>query len=170
MKVDIKGVKEQTIIEDYAVHANPFFGTSLEKIYGLGSKKSGEFGEFFASEYLKTLGYDVTPRTNVGNDFVVDGIKVEHKYSMCQTAYLINHISVGKDWDRLIFTRAVAQPYIHMVMYFFNRQDFLTDLENGMQIFSYQQGGDKIKNDDYMFSGSAKKFNNAGIFKSMDEW
>ena len=75
--------------------------------------QKGKFGEKFVENYMTHLGYTVEERHNgdPGHDRIIDGKKIEIKFSIANKVngvprkdrYLINHISLSKDWDRLIF-------------------------------------------------------------------
>ena len=65
-------------------------------------------------------------------------------------SFVINHVSKGKDWDRLIFC-GINPREEDLRLVWFTRADFAKHVESGASsCFNTQQGGKKIKNDDYM--------------------
>jgi len=71
-------------------------------------------------------------------------------YGVTTDSFVINHVSKGKDWERLIFC-GINPREEDLRLVWFTRADFAKHVENGeSSCFNIQQGGKKIKNDDYM--------------------
>ena len=94
---------------------DPWKGTPFEGYVYMSPKQKGEFGERFTTKYLEVLGYDVkrAKTSTAGHDRVVDDLLTEIKFSLaCRNKkkdgvivdkFIINHVSSGKDWERLVF-------------------------------------------------------------------
>lgn len=129
---------------------NPWAETPLEQYYALDPKKKGAQGEKIASTILTHLGYDIKPRTSVGNDILVNGVKTEIKFSAASKRnykwqFTFNHIGFEKDWDQIIFVGVNGDLNIHISKY--NKNELTK------QFLSHQQGGSKSNNDDFMSTG-----------------
>lgn len=133
--------------------------TYFEKYSYINNVSKGVFGELLVKKLMLDMGCSVAKRKNKGHDLIIDGYKTEVKFSLAQklieNQFSLNHISFGKDWDRLIFfgvnydlneTRAV----------FFKKKDLISFMEQNekQNIVKHQQGGKKIKNDDYFVMNS----------------
>ena len=71
-------------------------------------------------------------------------------FGVTTDSFVINHVSKGKDWDRLIFC-GINPREEDMRLIWFTRADFVKHVESGeSSCFNTQQGGKKINNDDYM--------------------
>lgn len=149
-------------------------GTPFEGYSFLTNGNKGTFGECFASRYLKELGHNVTPRTSTGHDRMVNGIKTEMKFSLADYDKpfncVLNHISKDKDWDRLIYT-IINSNESDFKMIWFTKESFI-EMINTTDIFSHQQGGKSVNNDDYMVSGQRKimELINHPLIKDISEW
>ena len=129
---------------------NPWADTPLETYYLLNPKAKGTQGEKIAEAILIKLGYEVKPRTNSGNDRLVNNLKTEIKFSAAsernyEWRFTFNHIGFEKDWDQIIFVGVNGDLSIHIVKY--DKDKLPKDL------LSHQQGGSKSKNDDFMCTG-----------------
>ena len=94
---------------------DPWQRTPFEGYVFMSPKQKGEFGERFTSKYLTHLGCDVkrAKTSTAGHDRVVDDILTEIKFSLAIRnrskggvmfdKFIINHVSSGKDWERLVF-------------------------------------------------------------------
>ena len=60
----------------------------------------------------------------------------------------MNHVAVGKDWDRLIFIGVNENPNEFKAVYM-TKEMFENCLKTDNH-FNHQQGGKNSKNDDYM--------------------
>ena len=169
----------------------PWKGTLLEGYRELDPKQKGAVGERIADAMMSQLGHDIAPRTNTGHDSIINGIKVEHKFSAAskcgkrnalrQDEAMINHVSAGKDWERLIFLvinisednlEQVHPSQIVPQLWWFTKEDFERSIAAGTggrdNPFSRQQAGEDGGNDDYM--SSLKRLKKHGILRPMSEW
>lgn len=138
----------------------------------------GMFGEQYLSMVLTDMGKEVSPPFNRGHDRIVDGIKTEMKFSVASggkhNTFMLNHLSQNKDWDRCIFM-GINLNGEHL-MYWMSKSQFRqhlgeTPIGSPRSLFSYQQGGKGIKNDDYMTSGTRiLQAIERGIFQPMEVW
>ena len=76
---------------------------------------------------------------------------------------MFNHISCNKDWERLLLLGINKDNY-HMN--WISKEDFIRRID----IFSYQQGGKEIKNDDFMFVKKYSVLESSGILQHMENW
>ena len=111
--------------------------------------------------------------TNTGHDRVIDGYKTEMKFSLAskgiKDSFTMNHVSICKDWERLIFTGINVDG--NNRMYWMDKKDFINNINSDKRIFNYQQGGKKGENDDYMIMGTnVMKLKDIGLFRSMETW
>ena len=153
--------------------ADPFEGTEFSGYTHLNPKQKGIYGEMYVSKLLKTWGKTVEPPVNTGHDRIVDEIKTEIKFGLAskgkQDCFMLNHVSKGKDWDRLIFMGINRHTDNHM--YWMDKRTFSEHVDSDNMLFSYQQGGKQCENDDYMITGpKLMKLVENGIFRSMEEW
>ena len=168
----------------------PWEGTLMEGYRDLNPKQKGAVGERIADAMMSRLGHDIAPRTNTGHDSIINGIKVEHKFSAAskcgkrnalrQDEAMMNHVSAGKDWERLIFLvinisedslEQVHPSQIVPQLWWFTKEDFEQHIAAGTgrgHAFSPQQGGKKVGNDDYM--SRFKRLKKHGILRPMTEW
>lgn len=145
---------------------DPWVGTNFADYVFLTPKHKGHFGEHFVSIFLKQLGFEVKPATGAhsstaGYDRIVNDKKIEIKFSLAtrskttttgvkKDSFVINHISKDKDWDRLVFCGINKNPN-DIRLFWFSKEDFITHLNSGEKsCFKKQQGGNKLKNDDYI--------------------
>lgn len=143
---------------------DPWVGTPFQGYKFLDNKQKGQFGEIFTSNLLLKLGHTVekSPKSNDSFDRLVNGKKVEIKFSIAHTdnkkkiikpnCFTMNHVSVNKDWDRLLFV-GVNPVYTQSVMKFMEKETFIkivNDQEKFKNFFACQQGGNTGGNDDYM--------------------
>jgi len=126
------------------------------------------------------MGYEVSPPTDPGHDRIIDGYKTEIKFSLAVSKgnqiiddkFIINHVAVGKDWERLIFCGINPQDSRsrRVQMYYFNKEDFADYISTGDRtIFKHQQSGSKVGNDDYICS-SFDRFIDLPFVKEIDFW
>lgn len=141
----------------------------------LSPKQKGGFGELMVERYMTKKGSVVLPKTNEGHDRIIDGFKTEIKFSLCnktskniltQDYFFINHVSIGKDWDRLIFMGVNPNSNNNRILWF-TKQEFIEDIQN---LFANQQGGIGLGNDDFKLSGKIDKLLNNKLVKSIDIW
>lgn len=163
--------------------ADEWHGTVLQGYPWLGSKQKGVFGELFSDQFLLERNFIVSHSTNSDHDRVVNGIKTEIKFSAALTEtnkktgikrrikdkFMMNHIGIEKDWDRLIFI-GINPNVDESRIVFFEKED-IKKIINNKDYFRKQAGGDAAENDDYMSSaGSLKKLIFSNFAKSLEEW
>jgi len=168
-----------------------WFGTFLQGYRYMDNKQKGAFGELFAEEYLTSKKFKVTGREN-GNsdhDMVVNGLKVEVKFSIAQTntnkktgvkkliknKFMMNHVGVGKDYDRLLFI-GINPNFEESRIAWFSKKDVEKLINNRINkndksYFGFQQGGIHTGNDDFMI-GSNKLVNllNSKYARTLEQW
>jgi len=107
----------------------------------------GKLGEKLTKTLMKAVhNSKVKGRKNPGHDQIIDDWKTEIKLSIrLVPEFIYNHISVKKDYDRLLFLGIDAKTNI-MYPYFMTKEDIINHLPN----FSHQQGGVSVKNDDFL--------------------
>ena len=140
---------------------DPWQKTPFEGYVFMSPKQKGEFGERFASKYLTHLGRDVkrAKTSTAGHDRVVDEILTEIKFSLAIRnrskggvifdKFIINHVSCGKDWERLVFV-GVNENEEDLRIVWFTKEDFNTHILSCNPLFKVQQGGKGVGNDDYI--------------------
>ena len=138
---------------------DPWHNTEFEGYRYVGNKQKGAWGEQVASHMLETMGCKVEPPTNAGHDRIIDGKKVEMKFSLATTnnkthqiqndSFILNHVSVGKDWEYLLFIGVnFKEEFRRMIL---TKSKFIEIIQDENQpYFNRQQGGDKVGNDDWM--------------------
>jgi len=153
---------------------NPWEGTCFENYPLLTPKRKGAFGEKLVAKYMQQQNRDVKNRKNSGQDFIIDGYKTEVKISLAhagvEDSFALNHISFNKDWDRLIFV-GVNVNLQNSRMVFFSKCDLLkyhTTIPKSM--LKHQQGGEKIKNDDYLIIGNFDTFFKLDFVHDISKW
>lgn len=154
---DLKNLLEYT-------QYDPWKGTVFENYVFAGNDIKGAFGEAYVNECMKQLGGTITPRTNAGHDSIINGFKTEIKFALSQrdtkkriikeNAYTFNHISLAKDWDRIIFM-GIHPDSEQTTFVWMSKQDVIDALEEQKRddrrtYFSTQQGGEGGGNDDFM--------------------
>ena len=104
-----------------------------------------------------------TATSTAGHDRVIDEILTEIKFSLATRdkkggavtdKFIINHVSVSKDWERLIFC-GINPDESEARIVFFTKEDFVAHLESDDCLFNVQQGGKKGGNDDYICTNVA---------------
>jgi hypothetical protein len=158
----------------------------------LGQKQKGQIGEHVVEEIMKINGHLVESPQNTGHDRIVDKIKTEIKFSLAcskndkiiKDKFIINHVSIGKDWQRLIFCGINPKPewgnmkvrktdkleWGRIRIVFMEKQDFVQYMNSDeKKIFKFQQGGEKVQNDDYICSNFLK-FAKLPFVKDISEW
>ena len=160
----------------------------FEDYHKLGNKQKGTNGEYVVEKLFKALGKNVVATRDSkykGTDFdmVVDDYKTEVKFSLANSSgnkinvdrFIINHVGIEKDWDRLVFCGINPMGSSERVhMYFADKQDFKDYMDSfvvparatddiklrkqifGTCVFKPQQGGFKTLNDDYMCTNFKK--------------
>jgi hypothetical protein len=145
---------------------DPWSKTLFQGYVFMDPKQKGEFGENLVSRYMTQLGFKVESRTNSGHDRLINGIPTEIKFSLTQknkiggvhdNCFMMNHVSLHKCWERLIFMGIDHKQSVHFVWFSkTNFQKYLLSTKERNSVFQRQQGGNSSKNDDYLCS--SKKF------------
>lgn len=153
---------------------DPWQNTPFENYVFMSPKQKGEFGERFVHKFMTDKGSHVerAKTSTAGHDRVIDGILTEIKFSLAtrkgvgvkDDSFIINHVSKGKDWERLVFFGINKNSESRLV--FFTKEDFL---ENYQDFFASQQGGQKIGNDDFICT-KVKELVESDWVKDISEW
>lgn len=154
--------------------------------YSLDAKNKGKYGEKFFNSYCENLqGVNITWNdNNDDHDFVVNGLKIELKFSFASWVkgaahydkFTFNHIAKHKDWDYLVLIginppESIAHlrkghKYEETVRaYAISKHDFLENYDYNIEnnLLSVQQGGKASGNDDHMVTDYQKILNWKGI-------
>lgn len=175
MMFDVTGYLDNTVpnyIKSKLV--DTWKNTPFEGYTFLSPRQKGMMGENFVEKIMITNGHNVSPKQNEGHDRIINKIKTEIKFSLCSNGkngpkedyFFINHVSTGKDWDRLIFC-GVNYNLKNTRLFWFTKEDFEKHLK---PIFAKQQGGSSLSNDDYKLSGNISDLLNSKHIKSIDDW
>jgi len=165
---------------------NPWKGTRYEKHYELDNKQKGSKGEEIIETFFTRLGCDVQKPLNTGHDRLVNGVKLECKFSLAQKDnrvankdkvrpnwWMLNHVAEGKDWEWLCFVGVNPEGH-DPVMRLLSKTNFRKLKRNDREFekyFSPQQGGKKSGNDDWM-AGTTKlnSFLESEYVIGVEEW
>jgi hypothetical protein len=158
---------------------DPWRNTPFEGYVYISPKQKGEFGERFVSKLMMLLGHEVEKATNstAGHDRIINRIPTEIKFSLAnrdkkgeiaQDQFIINHVSVGKDWERLIFCGINPEEKDARIVYI-TKEDFEAHLRDDKCYFSVQQGGKKVGNDDYICTNVAALLR-CSFIKDISKW
>ena len=172
---------EESGLRDY-IDANaqdPWHDTMFRGYVFMSPKQKGEFGERFVSYYMKSEECLVerAATSTAGHDRVIDGILTEIKFSLAtrnkkggvkKDSFIINHISRDKDWERLIFF-GINSDEEDARLVWFNKEDFIANLESDECLFAHQQGGKSIENDDFICTKVSALLAQPWV-RSIDEW
>jgi len=139
---------------------DPWMGTPFEDYKSLNNKQKGGLGELIVSDFMTDLSCLVTAAQNPGHDRMINGFKTEIKFSLAITdtktstikdnTWVLNHMSYGKDWQRIIFLGVNSD--LSFKIFYMTKDSFKAALDTKLY-FSYQQGGASVENDDYMIQG-----------------
>ena len=170
---------EDGSLQDY-INQNikdPWIGTPFEGYVFMSPKQKGIFGERFVSKYFVLKGSKVEKPKNTGHDRIIDGKLLEIKFSLAtrdkkgginEDQFIINHVSKDKDWERLVFF-GINPSEDDCRFFWFYKEDFIQHLESDECLFSSQQGGKSIGNDDYICT-KIDKLKSMPFVKSIDQW
>ena len=159
---------------------DPWQRTPFEGYVFMSPKQKGEFGERFTSKYLTHLGCNVkrAKTSTAGHDRVVDDILSEIKFSLAIRnrskggvifdKFIINHVSSGKDWERLVFV-GVNENEEDLRVIWFTKEDFNNYIASSNSLFKVQQGGKGVGNDDYICT-NVKNLLECEWVKSISVW
>ena len=157
--------------------SDPWIGTLFAGYVHIHPGQKGEFGELFISKILQKAGFDVIKRTDVGHDRLVNGIATEFKFSLASRNrkkvvvadnFMINHVSLNKNWERLIFC-GINPDENDLRLFWFSKEDFYNHLNSKECLFKCGNGGVLGSDDDYM-STKVKQILCSKLIKSMSEW
>ena len=159
---------------------DPWQRTPFEGYVFMSPKQKGEFGERFTSKYLTHLGCNVkrAKTSTAGHDRVVDHILTEIKFSLAIRnrskggvifdKFIINHVSSGKDWERLVFV-GINENEEDLRVIWFTKEDFNNHIASSNSLFKVQQGGKGVGNDDYICT-NVKNLLECEWVKSISVW
>ena len=159
---------------------DPWQRPPFEGYVFMSPKQKGEFGERFTSKYLTHLGCNVkrAKTSTAGHDRVVDDILTEIKFSLAIRnrskggvifdKFIINHVSSGKDWERLVFV-GVNENEEDLRVIWFTKEDFNNHIASSNSLFKVQQGGKGVGNDDYICT-NVKNLLECEWVKSISVW
>tara|TARA_Y100000401_G_C8308249_1_gene218211 strand:- start:760 stop:1299 length:540 start_codon:yes stop_codon:yes gene_type:complete len=159
---------------------DPWQRTPFEGYVFMSPKQKGEFGERFTSKYLTHLGCNVkrAKTSTAGHDRVVDDILTEIKFSLAIRnrskggvifdKFIINHVSSGKDWERLVFV-GINENEEDLRVIWFTKEDFNNHIASSNSLFKVQQGGKGVGNDDYICT-NVKNLLECEWVKSISVW
>lgn len=182
MLLDIMNIAGRPHIQSYIAQniCDPWKETPFSGYRSMDNKQKGALGEMLVREHFIDLGHEVkTAETSTsGYDLIIDGIRTEVKFSLAHTdiknnktktdCFTMNHVAVGKNWERLIFLGVNQQSDPRFV--FTTKELFVKALNKG-EYFSRQQGGKHGNNDDYMIAGAKlKKLIESEYMKGISEW
>ena len=157
-----KSAKDHQHILDEGV-TDPWQGTVFANYKLNGNKQKGSYGEVILADMFDKMGCEVEPPLETGHDRIVEGKKLEIKFSLACTkkgqiqndSFVMNHASVGKDWEYLLFVGVndfrLGIEARRMIL---TKSKFIEIMQDENQpYFKHQQGGAKGGNDDWMCSG-----------------
>jgi hypothetical protein len=164
---------------------DPWIGTPFEGYRNLGNKQKGEYGERLVYDFFRRNGAVVAkpPTSTSGHDIVVNNILVEIKFALSHTnnkfgtikqdTFIINHVAVGKDWQRLLFV-GINENILDTRAKFMEKHVFVELFKNQIEFYKYfsvQQGGTHGNNDDFI-SADRKLYRllNSEYVKDITEW
>ena len=158
---------------------DPWNGTNFEKYVFMSPKQKGVLGELFVSKFMTLAGHKVVQAktSTAGHDRVIDGILTEIKFSLATRdkkggvyvdKFIINHVSVGKDWERLIFC-GINPNEEDICFVFITKEDFEEHLKSDKCYFNIQQGGKSGGNDDYICT-NVDALLKCDFVKDISEW
>ena len=157
----------------------------------LSNKKKGVVGEDYVKQFFLFCGHDVEKSANTDHDMIIDGHKVEVKFSLATSKedkikrnnFMVNHVARAKDWDRLLVVVINAEnpentetelDYEKSNFYWCTKKDFLNYMNTTSReecVFRHQQTGEKGKNDDYICTGkNLLKWIHMDWVKTLAEW
>ena len=171
---------------------DPWIGTDFEGYPFLGNVQKGVIGEIYTSNNMEdildseVLPADCGPKGPY--DRIIDGINVEIKFSAAHRDnnvsvptikrdkhgycnWTINHVSVKKCWERLIFCGIdLVDGVVVPNLVWCTKKDFI-DCLNETKLFKPQQGGKNGNNDDFMCAATnIIKWTKSNYTKDISEW
>ena len=95
------------------------------------------------------------------------------KTAIIRHKFMINHVAMGKDWERFIFCGINPEDgnsEERIKLHWFHKEDFVNYMNSpGEKIFKHQQSGKKGKNDDYICT-NYKGLAELPFTKDIAEW
>jgi|TARA_B110000196_G_C20774584_1_gene488216 hypothetical protein len=150
---------------------DPWLGTEFEGYKSLDPKQKGNLGEAWVSNYMERMFNSIVKAADCGSngpyDRIIDDYKTEIKFGLSHSdnkkqivkkdTFTINHVSVGKEWERLIFcgiNLINGVPTPNRIAWC-TKEDFIKclELEGKNRLFNPQQGGNNGGNDDFICAG-----------------
>lgn len=158
---------------------DPWEDTPFKGYVFKSPKDKGEFGERFVSKWMNRAGHKVerAKTSTAGHDRVIDGILTEIKFSLAtrdrkggtyKDKFIMNHVSVCKDWERLIFC-GINEQEDDLRIVWFSKEDFANYMKSEDCIFKPQQAGKGGGNDDYICTNIPKLIE-LDFVKDIKEW
>lgn len=167
----------QDVLQSFEDKVNLWKGTEFEFYFTLHNTQQGKFGEAFVSAYMRDAGSIISGRNgSMGHDKTIDGMKVEIKFSLQKVKpddFVFNHISVGKDWERIIFC-GLNVDLDSSVFVWCDKEDFANHIRYAQNSgpFQHAQGGNAMNNDDFIISGPVRvrEFMRLPFVKPISAW
>ena len=158
---------------------DPWVGTPFEGYVFMSPKQKGEFGERFVSKFMELRDSTVkrAKTSTAGHDRVIDDVLTEIKFALATRSkkggvvvdkFIINHVSVCKDWERLIFC-GINPSESDIRVFYITKEDFVEHLKSDDCLFNTQQGGQNGGNDDYICTNVAALMQTA-IARPINQW
>ena len=158
---------------------DPWKDINFEGYVSMSPKQKGELGERFVSKLMTLAGHDVkrAKTSTAGHDRVIDNILTEIKFALAtrdkkggviKDKFIINHVSVCKDWERLIFC-GINPSESDIRVFYITKEDFVEHLKSDDCLFNTQQGGQNGGNDDYICTNVAALMQTA-IARPINQW
>lgn len=160
---------------------DPWIGTPFAGYRFMDNKQKGALGEMIVATFFKKYGIVVKKAlsSTSGHDLIIGNILTEVKFSLSHTdiknqkikqdCFTMNHVAIGKDWERLIFL-GLNFDRTKTRFRFMTKQSFKDALDDG-RFFSHQQGGKGAMNDDYIIASSKlSKLMGSPFMKDVSEW
>lgn len=147
---------------------DPWAGTIFEGYLKLSNTQMGAVGEILVKKIMRNLGHEIIPRQNQGHDIIIDGYKTEVKFSLTKSHFSFNHLSIKKDWDRVILMGVKGEE--DYSLYWFKKEDFIEHINSKENLFNRQQGGVDGDNDDYMITNNFEKLKKTNLLHDISSW
>jgi hypothetical protein len=176
-------IAHDTNIQEYIkenLH-DPWVGTPFANYRYLDNKQKGMMGEIYVKKIFENCGYKVSfaSTSTAGHDLVINDILTEVKFSLAHTdhkkkqtkhdEFIMNHVALGKNWERLIFI-GVNRDDMSFRAKYMTKKLFRDAIKKG-HLFSVQQGGKHGGNDDYIISSKKlRELMNSNYMKDLNEW
>lgn len=188
MKLDPKTSKQllesKELLDFLKPDADPWDATPLKGYVDKNNKVKGKYGELLVHTMMTNFGHAVgkAKTSTAGHDRVINGLRVEIKFGASHRnssdkgktlddVFSFNHFSEQKDWERaiLIGINIDCNPYA----VWFDKQDFINNINSDSKYFKRQQAGKDGNNDDWLFMTnpeSWQSFIKETWVKGISEW